>query len=189
MADLTTLAKVRGYMRGEFATASYTMHDAELTRLIAVVSADVRSRTDRALDYPAASHTDRFDGDGSQRVHLRNVPVATLTSVTVDGSPVPLQTVSTGDGYYLDGNEVQLVGYTFTAGIGNCSIAYTAGAALVPADLEQAVIQLVALAFTDGDHIGQSQKTINGDNVTWNGGPQLVNAQAIIDRYTRTPIA
>lgn len=186
--DLTTLANVRRYMRGEFALETNTTHDAELARLISAVSADVRRQTDRALDYPAAAYTDRFDGNGGQEVYLRQTPVATVTSVTVDGAAVPLQAVSTGTGYYRDGNTIRLVGYYFTVGLGNCSVAYTAGAATVPLDLEHAVIQLVALAFVDADHIGKSAATINGDAVNWNGGPQLANAEAIIGRYARIPV-
>lgn len=188
MGDLTTLANVRQYLRGDFLDPAYTVFDVELARLITVISADVRRRTDRRLDVPAASITERRHGNGRTRMLLNEYPVASVTSVTVDGEVIPAQPDAESDGWFLDGDVVEIVGYEFTAGRGNVSIVYTTGWATVPADLEQAVIQLVALAWTDGKHIGTSSVTIGGDTTAYNGGPQLANAGAVLDWYTRIAV-
>ncbi len=185
MGDLTTLAAVRLYLRGDFLDGSYQTFDAELARLIGAISADVRRQTDRALNVPAASVTERRHGDDGTRMLLREYPVASVTSVTVDGVAIPAQVGGSGNGWFLDGDCIELIGYTFGAGRNNVVIVYSAGWATVPADLAQAVIQLVALAFTDADHIGKSSMTVGSDSATFNGGAQLANASAIIERYAR----
>jgi len=186
--DLTTLANVKSYMRREFSDPAYGTFDAELSRTIKAVSAEVRRATDRALDVPAASKTDRFDGDGGTRWHLTEFPVASVTSVTVDGTAVPEQPSATEAGYYLDGNVVCLYGYTFTKGTGNVAIVYSSGYATVPTDLEDAVIQLVVLKFRRADAPGQSSLSVNGDTVQYDAGAQFANAMAIVDRYRRISV-
>jgi hypothetical protein len=186
--DLTTLANVKGYLRREFADPAYGTFDVELSRLIRSVSAEVRRATDRDLDVPAASKTDRFDGDGGTRWLCEEYPVTAISSVTVDGVPVPEQPDAQSNGWFLDGDAVELVGYAFTCGRGNVSIVYSAGYSTVPTDLEDAVIQLVALKFHRADGIGQSSLSVNGDTVQFDGGAQFANAMAIVDRYARVSV-
>jgi hypothetical protein len=180
--DLTTLVNVKAYLRREFSDATYQTFDAELSRLITAVSAEVRRETDQRLDVPAASVTDRLHGAGGERLPLTQLKVASVTSVTVDGDPLA------SDAYFLDGNVVELVDDVFPVGRGNVVVVYQSGWATVPGDLEDAVIQLVALKFLRADRPGQSSASIGGDSVQYDGGAQFANAMAILDRYRRVSV-
>lgn len=186
--DLTTLANVREYLRGDFSDPGYTVHDAALSRLITSVSNEVRQHTDQRLNVPAAAVTDRLHGDGTRRMPLSQIQVNSITSVTVAGSAIPAQPSATADGYFLDKSTVELVGYSFTEGRGNVSIVYNSGWATVPTDLEDAVIQLVVLKFRRADAPGQTSLTVGGDSVQYDNGAQFANAMAILDRYRRIAV-
>jgi uncharacterized phiE125 gp8 family phage protein len=187
VADLTTLAAVKRYLKVSLAEDP-DKFDVELTRLLAAVSAQVRTDTGRALDVPAAQRVEPHDGDGGCELLLEQYPVTAVASVTVDGTAIPARVLVTDNGHVLADaaiGRLVLVGYTFTKGVQNVVVTYTAGYAAVPGDLEQAVIELVALAFRDEDHVGQSARSVAGDMVDFRGGPQLAHASAILDSYRR----
>lgn len=192
MADLTTLEAVKRYLKLDRAVPppeNPFLHDAELTRLIAAVSKKVRTDAGRALDVPAAARTEHHDGDGGTVLILDEYPVASVASVVVDGgTPIPVRPTPTDAGYVLADpaiGKIVLVGYAFTRGVQNVAVTYSAGWATVPEDLEQAVIELVALAFTDEDHVGQSYRNVGGEVVDFRGGAQLAHAREVVNSYRR----
>jgi len=178
--DLTTLATVREYLRLE---VSETSHDALLTRLITSASDWFKAAVDRQI--ASASVSETWSGVGETIKYLSEYPVISVASVTVDGSAIPART--TGNGYVYDATtgKLELVGYTFTAGNVNCAVVYTAGWTVVPLDIEQTVVEAVALRFKDRDHVGQAYTVLNGTVTDFRGGGQLPYIQGVIDKYRR----
>jgi hypothetical protein len=133
-------------------------------------------------------------------VTLRNDPVLSVAQVLVDGQVVPPRpafapgdpgNAAGNDGWVLiDGARVELQGgaYAFTAGVGNVSITYDAGFDMVPAEVADAVILLVAWRFRERDRLGQTSKTIGGETVGYSREPIPLYAQKVIDLYRKVRV-
>jgi len=73
--------------------------------------------------------------------------------------------------------------YTFAAADTTKGVLISYGT--IPADIQQAAIELVALAFTDESRIGRSYQVVAGEVLDFRGGAQLAHARAILDGYRR----
>lgn len=209
--DLTTLARVK-LMLG--IDAVETSADTILGMLISSQSAFFLQQIDRPL--ALASYTETLDGH-SDRIRMRlgmgpssfanggggwfrgggyaltllNMPVVSITSMMIDGSPVPqgsgANTPAQVDGWTLNGARIELLGFTyaFTPGIQNVVIVYTAGYAAVPSDVEQAVFELVDYRYKERDHRGQRSKDMSGQTVYFQADGVPPSVQTTIDQYKR----
>lgn len=180
-SPLTTIAKVKEYLRIEDGKS-----DDLLAQLILSVSADSVTQTGRELARGTRSET--RDGNGRSRVFLRQYPIASVSSLTVCGTPVLARSAENPSGYVITdaaAGELSLVGGVFPRGIANLEVSYVAGYDPIPEDLEQAVIELVALRFVDRDHPGISYKVMEGQVTDFRGGSQLAYARAVLERYRR----
>lgn len=183
MADLTTIEKVRRYLFGNDTTFDA---DEILADLITSSSAWVERQIGRT--FGSGTVTETKNGDGTSRMLLEQNPATAVTSVTVDGVAVPARTVVSGTGWVLSDDGIDLVGYSFTAGIQNVVIVYTAGEA-VPADLEQAVIEHVALKYRDRSHIGLDLKSGGGEYANFSNAGALAFINDVLDRYRDLVVA
>jgi hypothetical protein len=113
---------------------------------------------------------------------LDKTPVTAVTSVTVDGVAIPARTVIGGTGWVFSAGGVDLVGYSFTAGIQNVVFVYTAGET-VPADLEQAVIEHAALRYRDRDRVGLASQCGGVESVSYSNAGTLAYIEGVIDAY------
>src|SRR5690349_23195383 len=112
--DLTTLAAVKSWL----AAGSGTSDDTTIQDCITAFSAYVlritaRSNADGSI--PAASpfnsvvsYNEWYDGPGGTRLMLRNWPVVTVTSVTVDTVTIPQSTAPNVPGWVIDGSAKSL---------------------------------------------------------------------------------
>lgn len=187
MADLTTLANVRDYLR---LAAGETEHDAFLARLIGEVSAYFRASCGRDIQAPAAAYTETYSGDGGSVLWLAQTPVLASPEpvLSVDGVTVSKRATVTGSGWVLDADigRLELVGSYFTAGTRNVVVTYTAGWTAVPGDVEEAVIRLVALHFKDRDRAGLAAQMVNGQTVDFrDGGAAYAYFKAVAQSYSR----
>ncbi len=166
MADqLTTLADVTTWLR-------YTPDandTALLTRLISAASAYVETWCGRS--FLSASYDQFYDGTGKRLLVLNNSPVSAVASVTVNGLAIPAEPAPVPglpqSGFRFTDTAVILDGYTFARGLANVEVVYTAGFATVPADVEQAVIDLVALRYRELDRIGMSSQAMGGETTAF----------------------
>lgn len=121
---LTTVAALRQWLTQD-ATAETDGRLAEptLEALIARCSSAIEAYCDRTLRAPAEPQTYVFDGAGGTRLVLPDWPVVELLTVTVNDEPVP-ERGATGIGYVLRAAEawIDLIGYSFTRGVGNVVI-------------------------------------------------------------------
>lgn len=185
MADLTTLANVAGWLRLPAPSAADT---ALLTRLITAVSDLVEQWCGRA--FLSAAYDEAYDGNGRQVLLLNATPVTAVAALTVDGRAIAPQGAWGQAGYSFSGTAVMLCGYTFGRGRGNVQVAYTAGYATVPASVEQAVIDLVAMRYRELDRIGMASQAVGGETTAYvirDMPPQVATALATWQRVT--PVA
>lgn len=179
--DLTTVAKVREYLKLED-----SLEDAYLATLVSAASAWMKSETGR--DLLAANYVETFDGEGSSGLTLSNGPVASVTSVTVDGDPVPVRATPSDAGWVLRGDRLELVGYRFSRGVGNVTVSYRAGYEVIPEDLAQAVVMRAGLSYRDRDWAGMSSRIVAGESLDRRGtvdGGTWAYINGAVQKYRR----
>lgn len=157
--DLTTIAAVKAYPG--FNAADGDPASTLLARLVTAASAAIQRYTNR--DIIQATYNEVRDGYGGTKMLLRQFPAQAPTLVQVDGITIAQRASPTAAGWVFDGNRVLgLSGYVFTRGISNVVVAYTAGWPLgsVPADIEQACIELVVQFFRNRTRIGDQSLTV-----------------------------
>lgn len=181
-SDLVQLAEVKSWL-GIISSAD----DALLQTLITQISAWADGYTNRTLY--STTYTIECDGRGEQRKILPNWPVTAVSSVVISGVNIPVSPDAIQPGYIFNTvmPRVTLVGYTFTKGLGNVFINYTAGFSVFPQQLVLAAKQLVAARYRGRTSVGkisasgpagQSASYFTKDEAT----PEILR---ILDSYRR----
>ena len=169
MPDLCLLADVKDWLNVD---ASDSSQDTMLSRLITSTSNDFLGRIRRPGFYPNAVHTETLDVSSPQNdtnmedVFLKNYPVTAVTSVTINGTALPVydDTNPALPGYFLDPNldpeesdKITLMGFNpnmfgtwstpyrsiYRPPSSRVIIAYLAGYATVPPEVGQAIIEWI----------------------------------------------
>jgi hypothetical protein len=180
--DLTTLASVETFL----SLTPGNTDEAVLGALITAASAFVVEYTGGPI--LSASYTENRNGTGGRALALKNRPVTAVSALTIDGIAIPPSSGFGTPGYWIsdDGKMILLRGYRFERGMGNVVIVYTGGFAICPADLQQAVTELVALRFKERKHFDQSGETINGaQGTTFIVKDMRESTRMVLDRYRR----
>lgn len=157
--------------------------DALLGVLCTRASAFVQNMLNRKL--LTASYTGTFSGRGNNRIGLPNYPITAVASVTVDGVAIPAATGALDAGFLFDENLVYLRGYCFSRGVQNVVIVYTAGFAEVPADVQQACVEIVAAKYKRRTELHVSGKTLNGETINFSQADVPASAKAALNSYKR----
>lgn len=182
--SLTTLANVKA-----FKNIAGTEHDAELARLIPMADALIARYCGRTFE--AASVTEYHSTRAAiPRLALARPPVTAITSIHDDpdrqyGSGTLL---TPGTDYVLEDPEAGIVAfdqYTVLGGINNLKVVYDGGYATIPADLEQAAIEIVWLTRDLGDQalLGILSKSIADGSVTAFQRDRIDGVRTILDAY------
>lgn len=176
MTDLTTFESFIAW-NGEIADT-----DVEgVKALIAACSQWFRSATGRDIDL--RSYTRRFDGRNNARLLLPQYPVVSVSAVSVGGVAIPAQPAEGRPGWFFDADSICLDGYRFERGTGNVSIAWQAGYAAIPADIEQAVNELVGLRHAMRDKQGWASKSLAGETVALLTKDMPDSVKAVVEQY------
>jgi len=178
MADLTTLAAVKAY-----GSITGTELDTLLGALITRASAAIENFLQGAV--LSASYTETRNGTGATALLLSEYPVTAVSSLSVDGIPIPAATAYGQPGWWLADRTVLLFGYRFTRGRGNVLVTYTAGFATTPPDIEQACIETVMLALKRRDHIDVSSKSLAGETISFITAELTPSAKQVLGAYRR----
>jgi hypothetical protein len=156
--DLTTLDNVKAWLGLPSAPGD---SDTLLSQLITTASNLVTSYLDR--DLIPTTYSEVYDGTGAAWMMLRQSPITAVASISFCGRTLttPGDPVAGTSGFFFDGRRLSLIGdeFPFREPV---AVAYTAGYATIPAAIGQAVNELVGEAFKRRDHIGQSSKTLGG---------------------------
>jgi hypothetical protein len=182
--DLTTLASLKAFMPGldPAQAGGDTTYDDLLGRLITAVSDQFKAEA--GTSPTQTTYTEARNGHGQAGMTLLNFPVISVTSVKVDGTTIPARPSVSESGWVLSsGGRVELVGYRFTEGIANVEFVYSAGYATVPFDIEQAIIKMVALQFSDRKRIGVASTSQAGMSTSFGDAPVLAYWRSVVDSY------
>jgi hypothetical protein len=178
--DLTTLDNVKAWL----ALASGPgASDDLLARLITAASSFVVDYLGR--DLLPTDYTEVYDGTGAPWMMLRQAPITAVQSVSFCGRVITTQAdpVAGAEGFFFDGRRLSLMGeiFPFRQPV---VVAYTAGFASLPPAIEQAIIELVGETFKRRDHIGQSSKTLGGqETVAFSLADMNASAAAALASY------
>lgn len=161
-------------------------HDGELARLIPSVQAFLERECER--NFEKATVTEYFNGDDwRDRVIVARPPLTSVTNVWDDPARVYATPLASST-YVIDDAEagiLRLDGTTFQAGLKNIKVTYVGGFTEIPADLEQAAIELVWAAREKGVNnlVGVRSRSVADGNVQYVnlGWGSLV--QDIIGKY------
>ncbi len=142
--------------------------DVLISRLINSVSESIENYLgERVL---AANYTDvRYIESGKTSFSPNHLPIAGITTLTVDGDVIPVST-NGSDGYLFDQSTIYLQGYNFSNSLGtrfNTTLVYSAGNATVPTSIEQAAIDWVSYIYRGKERVGQRSKTLAGETMTY----------------------
>jgi len=156
--DLTTLANVKSWLG---LSSDAGPNDGLLGQLITAASAFVVSYIGREI--LTAGYTEVYDGTGAEWMLLRQAPITEVASVSFAGRTLTTAAdpVAGTPGFLFDGARLSLVGDRFPHRA-LVVVSYTAGYAATPPAVEQATIELVGEAFRRRDRIGQTSKTLGG---------------------------
>ncbi len=200
--DLTSLANLKGYLFAGNASPP-TTDDVLLQRMLTSASTQIQEYlgydVQRGYMLAATPYTETRDGvdDGmgwqNQWVYLIPVrwsPIVSVSSVTIDGQVIP----SGGDavnnpGWFIDlADPIQIFvsGYKpIPRARKNVIFSYTGGYPLIPYDLEQATIELIALRYKEIQRIGVRSLAMAGESTTYNIGALPDSTRMAINAYRR----
>jgi hypothetical protein len=182
--DLASLSDVKAYLGGDLQSND----DAVLRRLISAASAFFVTACARPI--LEQSYSELYDGKGNGRLYLRQTPVTGVGALSIDGAIVPQATAPGEPGWRLNGNVVLLFGHWFGRGLVNVAVTYTAGYAAPPADVAEAVMELVGLRYRGRDRLGKVTESIGGMATTsYTQRDVSPFVASVIARYTRVNLA
>jgi hypothetical protein len=190
VGDLTTLSAVEAWIG--VASDSGGPIDTLLSALIGSASQYVKSWLNR--DILSASYTERYRGNGGETLLLANGPVTGVASVAWRGAALTVagDPVAGTSGFYFDGagRVLSLQGYCFPRGE-LVQVSYTAGYASAPADVQQAVNELVGETYRRRDRIGQSSKSLGGqETISFSQLDMNASVKTLLAQYKAlTPVA
>ena len=114
---------------------------------------------------------------------MANYPINSVSSVYVNGVAIPASPDYLQNGYVFDMNRIILIGYIFTKGTQNVLVNYNAGYVSIPAEIEQATIDLVMDMYVGKDRIGVSSKTLAGETVAFSLADMPARTKTILNNY------
>ena len=157
-SDLTSLANLKAWL-GVPCDAGPS--DPLLARLITSASAIVVAYLGREI--LTQVYTEVYDGRGGRTLLLRQSPITAVQSVSFKGTTftTPGDPLAGTPGFWFTDRLLSLIGERFPER-GLVVVTYTAGYATLPPSLVQAVNELVGEAFRRRERIGQSSKSLGG---------------------------
>lgn len=186
VGDLTTLATLKEWLN---IPSSTTTSDALLSRMISACSNYIQTFMSRTI--AVAGYTETRNGMGSCRMMLKNTPVVSVESLSIDGLAIPVRpTLGPNSstlpwGYVFDDQILYLSGYVFNRGAQNVAVSYHAGFATTPPDIEQACIDMIGDWFKYKDRIGKLSEGIEQQTITFTNADIPARSKGVLLAYKR----
>jgi hypothetical protein len=171
--DLTTLANVKLWLG-----ISSSTDDAQIQRLITAASNFITKYCNRSFSV-VQYNQQKYNGNGNQHLVLRNWPIISVEQLKIDEAIVPSANYGFGERILYLFN-----GLVYSRGLSNVSVSYTAGYSEIPAAIEQACIELVAMKYRERDRIGHISKTMNGETVSFIVADLHPSIRKVLDLYS-----
>lgn len=176
MAALVSLEALKNRMG-----ITHDKQDAFFQTLIDGVSAAVEGFLERKLE--AADYTERYNGNGKNRLVLKQYPVLSVESVKANGRLI--------DGWDVD-NWLLIRLNGFPEGIRNIEVKYRAGYETIPADIAEAVLIIATQRLNEIENKGIQSKTLAGETISFasfaQSGGIPPSAFAILQQYKRKAV-
>lgn len=175
MGNLTTLDPVKEYL-----ALTVTTDDDLLENLITRLSVWAqKTRMQRVI--AVSSYARDFTGTGQKVFAFPDAPAVSLVDVVIG----PTTLVVDRDYWWNDSLLTLINGWVFTRGV-RCQVMWTAGFTETPADIESAVIELVAYMYRAKGRIGQISTTLSGaQTASFDQEPATRRALETLDSYRR----
>lgn len=169
---LTTLEKVKQWLK-----LAVAVDDELLQRLIDSASAFVENW----LGFPVLRHevVRWVDGNGKDELVLTDPHILNIKSINIDERIIPPEQYRHADWWLI------LDSAYFSRGRRNICITYDMGFDGVPADIENAVIDLVGLAYKEKDRIGIQSKTLASETISYFKGAFSERSKLALQHYKR----
>ena len=152
--------------------------DVLLTEMLTRVSALIETACNRT--FAESDYVDYLNGNGKSVILLVNYPLVSIESVAVSG------VVHSPNDYFFNYDFVMFKrNLRFEKGLKNVEIHYKAGFKTIPSDIEQAVIETVALRYAERDRTGQQSKSLAGETVAFFIKDLSPTAQTVVNQYKR----
>jgi hypothetical protein len=194
--DLCTLEDVKSYLG---ISASSSADDDLLEKMITSVSQFWLTRTSRSTLNSVQSFTERYDGNGKDILLLRQWPIVSVTSLSVDGRPIPQSPDFIAAGWAINPTADAVVilgagnygfGYYqqyFAYGRMNVAVTYEAGYNGAPADVADAARKQVAVNFKRKSITDQASISLpqGGGTTTWRSWEVPPEVECVIQNYRR----
>jgi len=158
--DLTTVSAVKQFLGLTSAT-----DDALLARMVTAYSALAQTYMSRQIAID--TYTEKRSGHGGVVMACTAAPLVTVSAVTINGQSIPASSSFGQAGYTFDDRFIYLYGYCFARGGNNVQLAYSAGFAVVPPEIEEAVIQTISIRYKERDRIGLNSKSLAGESISY----------------------
>lgn len=182
---LVTLKDVKGYLGIE---PGVMTADDLLNRLIEAASTWFETVTHREIK--AKDYVEFYDGDGSTSLTPLNYPIISVvqdTGLKIGGVAVPAWTEEAPLGYVIEKSRIELVDESgvlvFTRGKHNVKLSYKANFATVPADIVEAIVELVAWRYREKDRPGQMSQSGANTTVSFSMASAPASVRDVIDAY------
>lgn len=176
LVDLTDVASVKSY-----AGITVSTDDAMLAGMVTAYSAAVRGYVNR--DLTTQSYDIRRSGRGSVALMLPQFPITAIALLEINGQAVSAQTAWGTPGFYFDDIQIALCGYCFSRGVSNVHVQFTAGFASAPADIAQALNELITLRYKLRDKLEWSSKSLAGETISLVQKDMPATVKMILDSY------
>jgi gp6-like head-tail connector protein len=153
-----------------------TDSDGLLQILINGVSAYITNRTGIASFTQVNIYNEIYNGNGAQRMFLKNYPIVSITSIQIGAYQVPKSTGLLNPGWFIEqdaksvalryaGGAYSMAPYSifpqgFWRGIGNVQVIYKAGYTSVPYDLYECAMKICAINYKRQDWIDLASKSL-----------------------------
>lgn len=193
---LTTLAKLKTFL-GIPGTTNDTLLEDCVDRTTALFEHETR-RNLMARDYSYDSDSEDYDpdnanldGSGVDHLVLPQYPVNSVTTIRINETAIDERSTVLATGWVLNkkAGVLWMIGYIYTRGIKNIEIAYNAGFATAPEDLESACIEQAAWAFKQstpgGALLGQASKSLADGSVQFTTRDLLPRVRRVLDNYKK----
>lgn len=159
--DFTNLADVKSWLGVKTAE-----NDETLSRMITAASSSISQVINRdivATDYNIVAH-----GNGKDTLPMPSYPILSVTALKIDGVSIQPSISYSAPGYTFDDTTIYLRGGAkFTKDRNNIEVTYRAGFEIVPYELQQACIEVVAARWRERDRIGLSSKGLAGETTAF----------------------
>ena len=182
MTTYCSLADVKAY--GGLASTL----DVAVNALLAPVTAGIDSFCDSSFTLKS-NVTEYLNGNSNYKIQPKNVPIISVSALSVDTVAVAAASNEIATGYVFDESTIYLrSGALFTRGVRNIKLTYTAGYSVVPDDVRQAAVEWILFKLAKRDRPDKKSEIIGQQTVHFDMNDMPAGVASALKQYRRWAI-